>query len=144
ALILGDVDTFKKYNDYYGHQAGDRCLQKVAQVLSSALKRPGDLVARYGGEEFAMILPQTDLAGAQNVAQRIQRQFSLVRIPHEQSELEPFVTMSLGVNAIMPTPQDSLDRFIRHTDKALYHAKTGGRNRIFTYQLDRYGLVPLG
>ncbi|MFM7192893.1 MAG: diguanylate cyclase, partial [Microcystaceae cyanobacterium] len=144
ALILGDVDAFKKYNDYYGHQAGDRCLQKVAQVLSSALKRPGDLVARYGGEEFAMILPQTDLAGAQNVAQRIQRQFSLVRIPHEQSELEPFVTMSLGVNAIMPTPQDSLDRFIRHTDKALYHAKTGGRNRIFTYQLDRYGLVPLG
>jgi len=144
ALILGDVDAFKKYNDYYGHQAGDRCLQKVAQVLSSALKRPGDLVARYGGEEFAMILPQTDLTGAQNVAQRIQRQFSLVRIPHEQSELEPFVTMSLGVNAIVPTPQDSLDRFIRHTDKALYHAKTGGRNRIFTYQLDRYGLVPLG
>ena len=144
ALILGDVDAFKKYNDYYGHQAGDRCLQQIAQILSSALKRPGDLVARYGGEEFAMILPQTDLAGAQHVAQRIQHELSLMQIPHEQSELEPFVTMSLGVHSIIPTAQDSLDRFIRHADKALYHAKASGRNRIFNYQLDNYRFVPLG
>jgi diguanylate cyclase (GGDEF)-like protein len=144
ALILGDVDAFKKYNDFYGHQAGDRCLQQVAKVLSTALKRPGDLVARYGGEEFAMILPQTDLAGAQHVAQRIQHQFSLIQIPHETSELEPFVTMSLGVHAIVPTAQDSLDRFIHHTDKALYQAKAGGRNRIFNYHLNGYRFVPMG
>ncbi len=129
ALILCDVDFFKCYNDTYGHQMGDRCLQQVAMALSSAVKRPTDLAARYGGEEFAVILPNTDIDGAVQVAEAIRLQIGALAIPHASSEISSHVTFSLGVAGMIPNPQSSLAALIADADRALYQAKYQGRNR---------------
>ena len=88
ALIMCDVDCFKQYNDTYGHQAGDVCLQRVAATLSESLQRPADLVTRYGGEEFAVILPNTDTTGAAHIAERIRAAVKALEIPHTNSKVE--------------------------------------------------------
>jgi diguanylate cyclase (GGDEF)-like protein len=128
ALILCDVDFFKPYNDTYGHQAGDECLQKVAQSIATTLKRPADLAARYGGEEFAVILPNTDAGGAVHVAEMIRLQVSELVLPHQTSNVQPFVTLSLGVAVLIPQPDTSPAHLIATADKALYEAKASGRN----------------
>ena len=128
SLILCDVDYFKKYNDRYGHQAGDRCLKQVAQVISTALIRPGDLVARYGGEEFSVILPNTDARGAIKVAERIQLQLKSLKLTHAESAICEYVTMSLGIASTFPIPESEPDSLIAEADKALYQAKAQGRN----------------
>jgi len=129
ALILADVDFFKRYNDYYGHQAGDRCLQKVAQTLANIIRRPADIVARYGGEEFAIVLPLTDLNGAIAVAQSIQHKFQQIQIPHAGSEVQPYITLSLGIACQIPQPNNNAEILICEADAALYQAKRQGRNQ---------------
>jgi two-component system, cell cycle response regulator len=130
SLILCDIDCFKLYNDTYGHPAGDACLQQVARVLQKASKRPADLVARYGGEEFAIVLPDTDAEGALFVAQRILQDLRELKIPHAKSSIDSYITLSVGVCTKMPHAGDMINHLIDTTDRALYQAKTGGRNRV--------------
>ncbi|MBW4668334.1 MAG: diguanylate cyclase [Cyanomargarita calcarea GSE-NOS-MK-12-04C] len=129
SLILCDVDYFKKYNDFYGHQGGDRCLQQIAEVLLSVVKRPTDLVARYGGEEFAVIMPSTDVQGAIVVAEEIQQAIHQSKLPHARSDVSEFITISLGIATIAPTSTTSFANLIAAADKALYEAKRQGRDR---------------
>jgi diguanylate cyclase (GGDEF)-like protein/PAS domain S-box-containing protein len=130
SLIMCDIDYFKNFNDLYGHQAGDSCLRRVARSLSRSVKRPADLVARYGGEEFAVILPGTDLVGAERVAEDLRIAVRSRRIPHAGSKVEAFVTLSLGVATCMPAPDSKPDQLVRKADEALYLAKHRGRDRI--------------
>lgn len=133
-LILCDVDYFKQYNDSYGHQAGDRCLQSIAQAIKRSVKRPADLAARYGGEEFAIILPNTDVEGAVQVAQRIQAEVQRLSIPHPSSQVSSYVTASMGIATQIPTSHSSPDAMLVACDRALYRAKKQGRDR---YNLDK-------
>ncbi len=130
SLILCDVDFFKPYNDSCGHLAGDECLQEVAEALTRAVNRPGDLVARYGGEEFAVLLPNTDAAGAVSVAQKIRSEIRNLQIPHPTSSVSEFITVSLGVTATIPCPSTVPSELISIADKALYQAKESGRDRL--------------
>ncbi|MBE7385272.1 MAG: diguanylate cyclase [Leptolyngbya sp. SIO1E4] len=136
SLILFDVDFFKRYNDYYGHPAGDDCLIRVARAAQQTIKRPADLVARYGGEEFAIVLPNTHLQGAAAIAQHLQMALQHLQIDHLQSEVSPFVTVSLGVACQLPTPGTAAERLVWEADVALYRAKRRGRNRCCLYQPD--------
>lgn len=129
SLLLIDVDHFKRYNDSYGHQAGDRCLQAVARAAQSALRRPGDLLARYGGEELVVILPHTELAGATLVAQAIQRALGDLHMPHADSPVADQVTVSIGVATMVPEPQADSAQLLAAADLGLYAAKASGRNR---------------
>jgi diguanylate cyclase (GGDEF)-like protein/PAS domain S-box-containing protein len=130
ALILVDVDFFKQYNDRYGHTQGDECLKKVAAALSLGAIRPRDVVARVGGEEFALILPETDDIAARHVAERCQSLIEKLQFQHEASAAGKFVTVSMGVGSINPTPTMAPKHFIEAVDKLLYKAKQNGRNRI--------------
>ncbi|AFZ25473.1 diguanylate cyclase (GGDEF) domain-containing protein [Cylindrospermum stagnale PCC 7417] len=130
SLLLCDVDFFKKYNDTYGHLAGDHCLQQVAKTIALSVKHPADLVARYGGEEFAVILSNTNSNGAMYVAEVIRKEVHNLQIPHAQSRVDEYVTLSIGVTTIVPNLDISPDTLIAIADKALYAAKAQGRNRI--------------
>ena len=130
SLILCDVDFFKVYNDTYGHQAGDRCLQQVAKAISSAAKRSTDLVARYGGEEFAVVLPNTTASGAFHVAEEIRASVIALKIIHANSQASQYVTLSLGVASTVPCHQSSPEILIAAADKALYQAKEQGRDAV--------------
>lgn len=130
SVILCDVDYFKHYNDRYGHQAGDVCLQKVAQALQATVRRSGDLVARYGGEEFVIILANTDLPGATRVAQKIQAAIAELAIPHAASAVNAKVTLSFGVAAVVPSLRILPESLVVSADQALYQAKRNGRNQI--------------
>ncbi len=130
ALILLDVDYFKPYNDTYGHQSGDDCLRQVARFLISAAHRSDDLAARYGGEEFALILPNTNLAGALHVAEQLRTDVEALRLPHHASSASEWVTLSLGVAAMVPTLGATSGELIALADQALYRAKQSGRNRV--------------
>lgn len=131
-LLMVDVDLFKRYNDHYGHQEGDDCLKRVTAVLRSALRRPADMVARYGGEEFVLLLPETDEAGAVNIAEDIHARMAEKAIPHEASDVADYVTVSIGLACSVPTPSQHVDELLERADKALYRAKDGGRNRTET------------
>ncbi|HEY0635961.1 MAG TPA: diguanylate cyclase, partial [Gammaproteobacteria bacterium] len=130
ALLLIDIDFFKTYNDSLGHQAGDQCLREVAQTLQNEMKRPADLVARYGGEEFAVILPDTDQFGAGVVALNINNALRQRALHHPASSIAPIITLSIGVNAIIPDSLASTQEFIEGADRALYEVKHNGRNSI--------------
>ncbi|WP_017660577.1 diguanylate cyclase domain-containing protein [Baaleninema simplex] len=132
SLILIDVDRFKAYNDTYGHQAGDLCLQKVAGALQQSVTHRRDLVARYGGEEFAVVLPQTEAAGAIRVAQRLRSAVRQLRIPHQNAGIEDIVTVSLGLSSLVPNERKSLSSSdaLAAADLALYRAKSQGRDRV--------------
>lgn len=129
SLIFGDIDYFKHYNDFYGHPAGDRCLQAVARVLKAAVRRPGDFIARYGGEEFVLVLPETDINGAYLVAQRIQQQLAQLNLPHGGSPLGQ-VTLSVGIACQMPQTGQAATQLVQQADQQLYAAKAAGRNAI--------------
>lgn len=129
SLILCDVDYFKKYNDFYGHQMGDDCLIKVAQVLTKAVKRPTDVVARYGGEEFAIILPNTNAEGAIAISEWIRQKMRQLSIPHKTSTVGNSVTLSLGIAGQVPDSETRPTDLIAEADKALYEAKKRGRDR---------------
>lgn len=132
ALVMIDIDFFKGYNDSFGHPAGDECLRRVGGGLTDALKRPDDFMARYGGEEFAVILPQTDLAGASVVAERLRASIEALDIRHPASPIANHVTISLGVASILPTREAARFTLISMADEALYEAKRSGRNRVST------------
>ncbi|PZO38867.1 MAG: hypothetical protein DCF19_15450 [Pseudanabaena frigida] len=131
SLIMCDVDYFKIYNDTYGHQAGDLCLQKVAQAIQLSVKRPADLVSRYGGEEFAIVLPNTDVDGAIEVAKQIQQEIADTKLIHEGSAVSHYITMSLGIASMIPLGDISEDVLVSRADYALYEAKKQGRDRLY-------------
>lgn len=135
SLILCDIDFFKRYNDRYGHQAGDMCLQKVGSVLGRSAQKNQDLVARYGGEEFAVIMPLTNAAGAVQVAATMQAGVRQLEIEHHESSVSQYVTLSLGVATTIPSFNSSIEDLIRTADQALYQAKEEGRNRIILKQM---------
>ena len=129
SLLLIDVDHFKKYNDYYGHDAGDSCLKMVAAILAQCVKREDDFVARYGGEEFAVVLPHTDQAGAKSIAEKLLENLQKCNIPHEASDTADHVTISIGGTTGAVRHSHSAKAYIKCADKALYKSKKGGRNR---------------
>lgn len=130
ALIMLDVDFFKKYNDRYGHPQGDECLKKISKTLKSASARPGDLVARYGGEEFAILLPGTDTSGATAVAERVRLAIQAIQIEHAENAGR-IVTISAGVSSMLPSRKDNSPAdIVLAADQALYEAKKSGRNRV--------------
>jgi diguanylate cyclase (GGDEF)-like protein len=134
ALIMIDVDCFKKFNDIYGHLAGDECLRQVGKIIQSAEGRTGDLAARYGGEEFAILLPSTDVQGALKVAEDIRKAIRELEIKHD-GNLPGVVTISAGVNVLMPvTGNDTPSILIGSADEALYIAKSKGRDQTRIYQ----------
>jgi diguanylate cyclase (GGDEF)-like protein len=130
ASAIIDVDFFKKYNDRYGHQAGDNALRLVAGAIAKSVCRSGDLVCRYGGEEFVLMLPETDLDGAVIVAERVREKVESLGIPHEDSQASRFVTVSVGISASRPAAGFDPEEMLKTADKALYEAKAGGRNRV--------------
>lgn len=129
ALIMIDIDYFKNYNDYYGHQEGDECLKKVSDVFKTYAQRSGELIARYGGEEFVMLLPRMTLEGALHIAESICRNVHGLSIEHNGSE-EKMVTISIGVASTIPEMNTDIDSLLRASDKALYRAKANGRNQV--------------
>jgi diguanylate cyclase (GGDEF)-like protein len=129
AAILCDIDHFKKYNDTYGHQGGDETLIRVARSLASAVPRSTDIVARFGGEEFVILLGNCSLDEAMLVAERVLESVRALAIDHRSSTTEPFVTVSLGVAAIVPDHTAAPESLVREADDALYRAKEQGRNR---------------
>ncbi len=129
SLLLTDVDFFKKYNDTYGHLAGDECLRRVAGALERCARRPADLAARYGGEEFAIVLPDTPEEGACKVAEDIRSAVSDLEIQHLRSDVAPHVTLSLGIATVRASQSTSPSEMIQRADAALYAAKRSGRNR---------------
>jgi diguanylate cyclase (GGDEF)-like protein/PAS domain S-box-containing protein len=130
SIILCDVDYFKRYNDCYGHQAGDYCLQLVAKGMSNTIKRPADLLARYGGEEFVVLLPNTNQLGAMQVAEDLRLGVERLKLGHEESAISDYVSISVGVATIFPIAENSPNRLIELADRALYQAKQQGRNRV--------------
>jgi len=123
-----DIDFFKKYNDTYGHLAGDDCLKLVSAAIDEATRRPGDLAARYGGEEFSVLLPNTDLEGGMAVARRICAAVVALQEGHRASEFG-IVTISAGVYACVPDTSVDAATLFAHADQALYAAKRAGRNQ---------------
>jgi len=134
-VILLDIDFFKHFNDTYGHTEGDVCLRLVAQKIHDTVNRPYDLVARFGGEEFICILPNTDLIGGTYVAQQIVDSIVSLKIPHINSPISAFVTISAGVSSVVPEYDMSSTTLIEEADKQLYIAKDRGRNRVLGSQI---------
>ncbi|MFT6266613.1 MAG: diguanylate cyclase (GGDEF)-like protein [Oleiphilaceae bacterium] len=129
-IIMIDIDYFKLFNDNYGHLEGDKCLQKIANILSSNTGRPRDMAARFGGEEFTLVLPETDIQAAIKIAKHIQNDIAKSDILHRGSEVSAFVTVSIGIAGVIPSINMSVDSIMKNADKALYTAKKNGRNRI--------------
>lgn len=129
ALIIADLDQFKRYNDRYGHPAGDACLRAAARAMAGRLRRPMDLLARYGGEEFACLLPETGLEGVRWVARDLHQALRALRLPHEDSRLG-FVTASFGVAALVPDASPDASGLVSLADRMLYAAKAAGRDQV--------------
>jgi diguanylate cyclase (GGDEF)-like protein len=128
SLVMLDIDNFKAYNDNYGHIAGDEALKLVARTLAEIVQRPTDVVARYGGEEFVVILPDTDLAGAEFMADRFRQGIMALKIPHEYSPTASVITISLGISSVhFPSEVTSME-LVESADRMLYEAKAVGRN----------------
>ncbi len=143
SLVMLDIDHFKLYNDTYGHQAGDDCLQKVAEALADTIKRPTDLVARFGGEEFAIILGGTDAEGAINIAEQAMENVKNLKIPHSNSKTSEYLTISLGVATTFAKFEITESELIKAADKALYRAKENGRNQINSFDFLTQKIVVL-
>jgi len=133
ALLLVDVDRFKKYNDANGHLKGDECLRQIAEVLMPVGRRQYDLAARYGGEEFALILPGSTAKNAAKRAETLRKKMLALKIPHRGSP-DKYVTVSIGVAALTPTPSTQPADLVARADQALYDAKKQGRNRVMMFK----------
>lgn len=132
SLLMIDVDHFKPYNDLYGHRQGDACLRVIASIMSALARRPGDLCARYGGEEFALILPNTDAAGACDLGERVLATVAALKREHAHAPAG-FVTISIGAATITPTRHSTSNALVENADAALYGAKHAGRNRLMSF-----------
>jgi diguanylate cyclase (GGDEF)-like protein/PAS domain S-box-containing protein len=130
SLLIADVDFFKRYNDSLGHQQGDECLQRVAQVLKETFRRPGELPARYGGEEFAVILPNCGPDLGMTLAERLRRAMEEAGVVHPSSDVAPCITLSIGVASGRVQADITPDVLIQAADNALYLSKAKGRNRV--------------
>ncbi|MBH9552537.1 diguanylate cyclase [Inhella gelatinilytica] len=130
AVALVDVDHFKRYNDQYGHLAGDEALRQVAAALQRSMLRPVDMAARYGGEEMVCLLPQTEAQGAQAVGERLRAAVEALALPHPQSSAAPVLTISVGVAAGRGRVDGDPTALLQAADQALYEAKRMGRNRV--------------
>ncbi|MEO1400677.1 MAG: diguanylate cyclase [Cyanobacteria bacterium J06635_1] len=137
SLLLCDVDAFKSYNDTYGHLQGDQCLIRIAAIIQQMAQRASDLAARYGGEEFALLLPDTPLDGAVQLAQRIRATLADLKIEHGSSQISKQVTVSIGISGGIPNLTSPADQLILEADQALYQAKRQGRDRIVAQSLKR-------
>ena len=133
SLIMIDIDYFKEYNDSYGHQTGDECLQNVARALGRCVNRKSDTMARYGGEEFAGILPNTTREGADQMAENMRESVQDLAIRHEDSKIEDVLTICLGVSTCEDLNQFEREELIERADDALYDAKENGRNHVAVY-----------
>ncbi|VBB08122.1 nucleotide cyclase [Lucifera butyrica] len=129
SVLMLDIDYFKKYNDYYGHLRGDDCLRQVGQALKNSTIRGGDFVARYGGEEFVAILSSTPAENAFIVAEKMRKDIESLQISHPMSTVSEYVTVSIGAAAIIPEQGMTPAGLLEKADKALYRAKSEGRNR---------------
>jgi len=141
SLIMIDIDHFKRFNDLYGHQAGDDCLQKVAEAFAETIKRPTDLVARFGGEEFALVLGGTSSAGARLIAEQVAENVRRMKIIHNGSDTSPFLTVSIGIATAFPDLEMSEIDLVRNADRALYKAKENGRNCIYFHDHMTHGPI---
>lgn len=130
SMIMMDIDHFKLYNDHYGHQEGDTCLIRIAKALSEVPVDKADFVARFGGEEFACILPNKTREEAMTLAEKLRLAVADLKIPHETSLVEPFVTISLGVASVIPSGDPVCKDLVRAADEALYRSKESGRNKV--------------
>jgi diguanylate cyclase (GGDEF)-like protein len=130
ALVLCDLDNFKAFNDLHGHQAGDDCLARIAVALQACCRRPADMAARYGGEEFALVLPETDLAGATRIAEAAREAVSRLKLDHPKGNSTPHMTVSGGVAVLDGHGEGSLDALVAAADAALFEAKRQGRDCI--------------
>ena len=137
SLILCDVDYFKFYNDTYGHQAGDDCLQQVAKFLDRILCDPNALVARYGGEEFAVVLPNIEAREAIKIAEEVRDGLAALKLVHARSSVSHYITMSMGISCLIPTSNLSESDLVARADEALYQAKQEGRDRVVLWHGDR-------
>lgn len=135
ALIMIDIDYFKKYNDTYGHLQGDECLKTVALEINNSVRRPRDIVARFGGEEFVVLLPETGIEGATLIAQNVLANVEKLAIEHKGSALSgKVVTVTIGVTAAFPGEIDAMESLLKQVDHALYVAKNEGRNCLRVYK----------
>ena len=130
SILVMDIDKFKNYNDTYGHQQGDIALKTFADTASKSLMRGVDFAARWGGEEFVILLPGTNIDGAAEIAERVRKNIEAVVIPTDDGT-KTKITVSIGVNSIIPTTNNLTKDFIEKADQALYKAKESGRNRFF-------------
>ncbi len=134
-VVLCDIDYFKPYNDSLGHLDGDECLRRVAALLQQTCRRPRDCAARYGGEEFALILPGTPRSGAMTFARAVLRTLQQQAPSHPASPIGPRVTISGGITSCTPDESTTVEGLLRRADEALYAAKTRGRNRFFSFEM---------
>ena len=137
SMLMIDIDHFKAYNDHYGHQTGDECLRQVARILAMCAKRSGELVARYGGEEFVILLPATDAQEAMAVAQRCLQEMHNARIPHADSPLSPWLSVSIGVASMQASHTELPAALTAQADNAMYCAKKAGRDRFEMFDPER-------
>lgn len=141
SLIMLDIDHFKKFNDSYGHLAGDKCIQTISTMLKTTVERAPDIAARYGGEEFIVILPDTDGNGAKMLGERIRKSVEDLAIPHVTSKTAKYVTVSVGITTVYPAELVSPDQVLKLVDEALYRAKEEGRNCcVYSTNTERYTL----
>jgi diguanylate cyclase (GGDEF)-like protein len=141
AVLLVDIDCFKDFNDCYGHQAGDKCLQAVAVALSQCAGRPLDFVARYGGEEFAVVLYDIGGDDVNEASQRIRRSIAQLNIPHEASRVASRLTLSIGAAFVLPVAARTHEGLVQLADEALYSAKEQGRNRVVVREAEYHSLL---
>jgi len=144
AMILIDIDYFKRYNDEHGHRGGDDCLRKVAQALARCARRPLDYAARYGGEEFAIILYDTTPEYLEELSMRIHAEVSALAIRHGASDVSDRVTVSVGMAFVVPQMERSAGGIVQAADEALYQAKTRGRNQTFVDSEASYAAMKTG
>jgi len=138
SLVIADIDFFKAFNEAYGHDAGDDCLKRVAEAMSSVISRAGDVMGRYGGEEFLVILPETHLTGAGSIAEALRAAVEETGIVHAFSSINDRVTVSMGVASVVPTQEEKYIALLQAAEGALHRAKSDGRNRVRVGEIHRH------